>query len=145
VKEWSNNFNVEEFCMIAKDIEKGIVPEVNNKEQARSFSSFLQMLEDGQFHSELSDSLQELNANMNNHVLNYGQKAKGKISITIEFVLEKGVFDIVADFKSTPPKTKRARSIAWSTPNNNFTPENPRQMNLFGVRDVTSNTEIRKI
>ena len=40
---------------------------------------------------------------------------------------------------SNTPKTPRDRSIAWSTPSNNFTPENPRQGNLFGrPRDVTS-------
>lgn len=114
-------------------------------EDTRSFNSFVNMLEDGILHSELSDALRELNAGMNDHVHKTGNKAKAKMTIEIDFTLDKGVFDIVADYKIKLPKVKRARSVAWSTQGNNFTPQNPRQMQLFGVRDVTSNADIRSV
>ena len=108
-------------------------------EDARSFAQFLQMLEDGQLNADLSEALRNLNAAMNNHVQTFGGKCKGYITVKIDFALEKGVFDITADFQEKLPKAKRDRSIAWSTPGNNFTPENPRQMSLFAKpRDVTS-------
>lgn len=107
-------------------------------EDARSFVSFLTTLEDGMLNADLSKALQELNAAMNNHCQDFGGKSKGSLTIKLDFVLDKGVFDIFSDFKVSLPKTKRARTVAWSTPGNNFTPHNPKQMQLFGVRDVSS-------
>ncbi|CUW39701.1 conserved protein of unknown function [Magnetospirillum sp. XM-1] len=115
-------------------------------EEPRSFSTFIAMLEDGKLNADLSEALRDLNAAMNDHVIAFGGKPKGKMVISIDFTLEKGVFDIVADFKVAEPKVKRDRSIAWSTPGNNFSPENPRQMQLFGrVRDVTGDREVRSV
>lgn len=113
-------------------------PSPTNQEAAHSFTSFIAMLEDGQLHHDLSEALRDLNAKMNDHAVNSG-KAKGKLSLNIDFTLNKGVFDITSDFKVKEPQESRARSVAWSTQGNNFTPHNPRQMNLFGQpRDVTS-------
>ncbi len=110
--------------------------EVISNEAAKGFNSFLQTLEDGQFHNELSNELRDLNAEMNNHAINYGLAAKAKITITIDIVLKNGVFDIMADKKITPPKAPRQRSILWSTPGNNFTPQNPKQQDMF--KDVNA-------
>lgn len=100
-------------------------------EGTKSFAAFLNMLEDGKTHSDLSEHLRELNAAMNNAVLDRGGKAKGKLTLEVEFMLDKGVFEIQPSIKVKLPETKRNRTIAWSTPGNNFTPHNPRQMNLF--------------
>ncbi len=110
------------------------------KEEARSFSQFLLMLEDGGLNADLSEVLRDLNAHMNNHIMNYGGTPKGSITLKIDFALVKGVFDIKAKYSVTKPEADRPRSIAWSTPGNNFSPDNPRQMTLFpkAVRDVTS-------
>lgn len=121
---------------------------IETKEEARSFAAFIQMLEDGKLNADLSEALQELNAGMNDHVQTFGGKPKGKLVLTIDFALDKGVFDIVAAYKVTKPEVKRDRSIAWSTPGNNFSPENPRQMTLFGrVRDVGTgeSREVRSV
>lgn len=135
---------MDEFQSTTNDapVEKSVT-----RETTATFNQFLAMLEDGALHADLSEALRDINAEMNNHAQAYGRKAKGKMTITIDFLLDKGVFDIQADFKATLPKDKRPRSVAWSTPGNNFTPNNPKQMQLFGVRDVTSanNSEIRKV
>lgn len=112
--------------------------EATKKEDARSFNTFLLMLEDGALHADLSEALRELNAEMNNHAHITGGKSKGRLTLDIDFSLDGAVFEITSDFKLKLPKSKRARSVAWSTPGNNFTPNNPKQMTLFGVRDVTS-------
>lgn len=112
-------------------------------EGAKSFNSFLNTLEDGQFHAELTDELRELNAEMNNYALSYGLAAKGKISINIDVVLKNGIFEVVAKKKITNPEPPRVRSILWSTPGNNFTPQNPKQQDMF--RDVSANKAIRTV
>lgn len=108
----------------------------NSTEGARSFNSFLSALEDGQLHTDLSDELHDLNAEMNNHILDYGNKAKGKITLNIDFLLEKGAFVITSSYKITKPIAPRNMSVAYSTPGNNFTPFNPKQQDMF--KDVSS-------
>lgn len=108
---------------------------------AFTFGQFLQLLEDGEFHGELSDALQEINAKLSQHVLAYGGKPKGKLTITVDFTLDKGVFEITGDYTVKLPKAPRGKTVAWSTAENRFTPQNPKQMQLFGVRDVTPAAE----
>lgn len=104
-------------------------------EETRSFSQFVAALEDGQLHAELTDDLKRIAEECNNHQINYGGTAKAKMSLTIEFTLEKGVFEIKASCATKLPKPPRGRSIMWTTPENRFTPQNPRQGQLF--RDIT--------
>lgn len=111
------------------------MPEEKGQEQARSFTQFLAMLEDGELNAELSKELQTLNADMNNHAINFGSKAKGTISLNINIILEKGAFRVDTDFKVKKPKSPRLMSILWSTPGNNFTPHNPKQSDMF--KDVS--------
>lgn len=105
---------------------------------ARSFSQFIQMLDDGRFNAELTDALRQINAEMKNHAQIFGGKCRGALTLKVEFTFEKGYFEIAPSFDTKLPKVKRNPTIAWSTSGDEFTPENPKQMNLFGKpRDVT--------
>ncbi|MDA0780642.1 MAG: hypothetical protein PQ612_05870 [Rickettsiales bacterium] len=110
-----------------------------SNDSARSFTLFLATLEDGELNSELSQGLRQLSKKMNEHCINYGSKAKGKIKIEIDLILEKGCFDIRSKFKVTEPEAPRLRSIAWADKSYNLLPNNPRQNDMF--RDVN----VRKI
>lgn len=92
---------------------------------------FLSNLEDGAFVSKLTDEITDLNAAMNDFILDGAKKAKGKIVITIDLELSNGVFDIEAGAKITAPKSAPPRTVMWSTPNNDFSLEHPRQMSMF--------------
>lgn len=105
--------------------------EITNHSSPRSFANFLQTLEDGQLNNELSRDLQELSKDMNDHCLSFGSRAKGQISITIDFVLEKGVFDIMSAYKVKKPVAPRIRSIAWADRSHNLVPNNPKQTDMF--------------
>lgn len=100
-------------------------------EQTKSFASFLNMLEDGELHSDLSEKLRQICGDMENSAMENGGKAKAGLTINIEFLLDKGVFEIRSGYKIKMPEGKRQRTIAWATPGNNFSPNNPRQMNMF--------------
>lgn len=102
------------------------------REETRGFAWFLQQIQGGEFHQELSQQLRELNAALNQHVQDFGGKPKGKLKIEIAFELEKGVFRIDATSEMKSPKRPGAGCVMWSTPGNNFTPENPRQLSMFG-------------
>lgn len=111
--------------------------------EARMFSHFIQMLESGEFNAHLTEQLQEINAEMNNHVLNHGGATKAKLTIEIDFTLKDQIFEIVAASKTKMPKVRRKRTVAWSTPDNNFSPSNPRQMSMFNDVKSIENREIR--
>lgn len=101
-------------------------------EPTQAFHTFLTALEDGRFHSDLSEALRRINADLHDHLLAYGgKKSKGAMNIKIDFVLEKGVWDITADFTTKTPKVPRDRTVLWSTPGNNFARDNPRQIDMF--------------
>ncbi len=102
-----------------------------------TFAQFLQLMEDGELHGELSDHLQQINAALSQHVIDYGGKAKGKLTLTVNFTLNKGVFEITGGYTVKLPDKPRGQTVVWATPDNRFTPHNPRQMAMFGVRDVT--------
>jgi hypothetical protein len=120
----------------------------NDTYRCNTFAEFLAILNDGEFHQDLSKQLEELNAELNNAAADTGGKAKGRLTITLDFLLKGGVFEIDQDFTVKLPKVKRPSTVAWSTRDNHFTPQNPKQGALFGpreVRDVTVDAAVRTV
>lgn len=102
---------------------------------ARNFAAFLALVEEGRLHGDLSDGLVELIAALQEAAREGNGKAGGKLVLSLSFKLEGAVIEVNGDCKFDLPKTPRARSIFWATPENNLTRQNPRQGSLF--RDVT--------
>ncbi|MEH3107126.1 MAG: hypothetical protein PGN09_07550 [Sphingomonas fennica] len=103
---------------------------------AETFDVFVRMLEDGQLNRELSDELRKLAGEMANAAIDAGGKAKGKLTLTFDFALEGRIHTIASKYKIDLPVAKRAKSVMWSTEDGRFTPNNPHQGHLFGVREV---------
>lgn len=104
---------------------------------ANTFGDFVRMLSDGDFDRELTDVLQQLNQDMSNAAIEQGGKAKGKLVVTFDFALEGRVFAIGSKHKVDVPEPKRPKGIMWATQDGRFTPSNPQQGHLFGVREVS--------
>lgn len=114
----------------------------NSANDARSFAHFITCLEDGQLHAHLSAELQRLAGTLQQHASMHGGKPGGSMTIKLAFVTDdSGVFEIRADVKTTEPKMARPRSIMWTDHSDNLVPHNPRQMDMFRVRDVTRRTQ----
>ena len=103
---------------------------------ARSFDAFARMLEDGKLNADLSDALVRINQVLSNHVIDFGGVPKARLAVSIGFTLKGGIFEIESGFKITLPDAPRGRTIAWSTERGEFTPNNPQQGQLVGVRDA---------
>jgi hypothetical protein len=103
---------------------------------ARSFSTFLPLVENGQLHGDLSAELRDIVAALHDAAAERAGKAKAKLTLKLEFKLEDGVVTVSGDYDVALPKKARGRSIFWATPENYLTQQNPRQGSLF--RDVTS-------
>ena len=110
---------------------------------ANSFSDFVRFQEDGQLNAELTEALQSLAHDMMATAIESGGKAKGKMTLSFDFSLDGRVFSIGSKFKVDVPEAKRPKSVMWATEDGRFTPSNPFQGNLFGVREVRDHTGMR--
>jgi len=102
------------------------LPTMNN------FSHFLQSLEDGDVHRELTEILPKIAAALSNHMVEFGGKPKAKISLAVDIKLDGGVFEITASLDHKLPKPPRGKTVLWTDGQNRFTAANPRQMQMFG-------------
>jgi hypothetical protein len=110
---------------------------------ANSFVDFVRFLEDGQFDRELTEVLRQMASDMSNNAIDSGGKAKGKLTLTFNFALEGRVFSIASKHKVDLPEPARPKSVMWSTEDGRFTPSNPNQGQLFGVREIGGHTGFR--
>lgn len=110
-----------------------------------TMTDLVHMLNDGQFNADCADNLKSFAADMEERGCDSGKKVKGKIALTIEVEREHdGVYFFTPQLKLTLPPENHGRTIGWVTEDNRFTPNKPRQGNLFGtVRDVSTSHEVR--
>lgn len=113
---------------------------------AHSLADFIRMQEDGQFDADVAFELNELAGDLEELAEATGQgKLKAQLQITVDIVRDPaGFYVFSANHKIKRPVEKRKQSVGWVTEDNKFTPNKPRQGNLFGtVRDVTPRREVR--
>lgn len=103
-----------------------------------TLGEFVRSLEDGQFDADCYTAIRDLAAEMQQHAWQNGGKAKGKVSLSIEFAQEGTLTEIKASFKVTKPEFKRPKSVMWATEDHRFTRTRPGQGQLFGIRDVSA-------
>lgn len=108
-----------------------------------TMGEFVRSLEDGQFDADCYEAIKALSAAMHEHAWNNGGKAKGKVTITLDFAQEGGVTEIKANFKVSQPEAKRPKSSMWSTEDHRMTRTRPGQAQLFGIRDVSGAAGLR--
>lgn len=110
-------------------------------------SDLIFMLGDGQFNADCAEKLKDFAAEMETLGGDTGAKVKGKITVSIEVEREAdGVYFFTPQIKLALPPERHARTIGWVTAENRFTPNQPRQGNLFGtVREVSPARVIREV
>lgn len=110
----------------------------SKEEGARSFAHFLQQIDEGGLHADLSDEVKRVTKELTGFVDTYGAVAKGTMTIVLSFKAERnGTIAVDGEIKTKLPKAKRAGSVFWATAGNNLSPQNPRQQSL-PLREVTS-------
>ncbi len=105
------------------------------------------MLNDGEFNSACAEKLKIFAANLEEIGCDTGKKIKGKITLSIDVEREAdGIYFFTPQIKLTTPTEKHGRTIGWVTEDNRFTPNKPRQGNLFGtVREVSQARVVRDV
>ena len=105
------------------------------------------MLNDGQFNADCAHKLKAFAEDMEERGCDTGKKIKGKLTLTVEVEREHdGVYFFTPQIKFTLPAEQHGRTIGWVTEDNRFTPNKPRQGNLFGtVREVSTARTVREV
>lgn len=105
-----------------------------------TLGEFFDSLEEGQFSADLYGEIRKLADKLQEHAQYNSGKAKGKVSITAEFVQEAALTKIKVSYKVTPPEAPRLTSIMWPTDDGRLSRRQPRQEQLFGIRDAAART-----
>lgn len=107
---------------------------------ANTLADFVRMIENGQFDADVATALRDLAEYMEEMYAATGSKLKADVTIKIGFTRDPdGFYRLSGDFSVKKPKLPRKSSLAWLTPDNLFTPNQPNQGVLFGtVRDVSA-------
>lgn len=115
-----------------KAVDGGHVPGACN-----TLGDFMRSLEDGQFDADTYAAIKRLSAALTATAMSNGGKAKGKVTITLDFEQEGSVTQIKSAFKVTQPEARRPKSVMWKTDDNRLSRSRPGHGELFGIRDVT--------
>ena len=104
----------------------------DNVRRLMTFDQFIKALNGGVVNEDLSDMLRKMSEELHNHNMTHGaKKSKGSITLKVDFTLDGGIFEIVAKTTEKHPEVPRPRSVLWATPENYFTLNNPRQIDMF--------------
>lgn len=103
----------------------------------RTADQILAQFDNGQFLHDFLLEHQELVIAMHTHQMAHGGKAKGKVVITLDYILGKQLtITAEADAKFTKPKTPKAAATLWTTAEGELTPQNPQQTTMQFIRDA---------
>ena len=107
----------------------------------RTFTDTIGALRFGTLSDELTDKLRDLVATC------AATGRNGALTLTLQLKPGKGgQIEVFDEIKVKLPKEEKGSSLMFATPENNLQREDPRQLQLDGLRTVDMNTgEIRKV
>ena len=106
------------------------------QEGARSFTRFMDLLDDGRAVPVISQQLQKLLVELKEQAEKNNTDKRGLLVLKLAFeVNEVGQVDVVYQCDTKAPTEKHGRSVYWLTEGANITADNPKQQRL-PLRDV---------
>lgn len=106
--------------------------------ELRTADQILAMPDNGDFLAQFMADHQELIISMHQAQMDHGGNAKGSFTIKVDYVLDRTLsLKVQAEAAIKKPKKPRASATLWTTADGMLTPQNPKQMSMFDVRDVT--------
>jgi len=116
------------------------------EEGPRDFAVFLRQVADGQCLIDLSSELHELMLTLREEAATSKDGVNGSLSLELKFKVEgNGVVGNTYLIKRKEPAKRRPNSVFWLTGGGNLTAQNPRQLQIPTVRDVTPTSEEREV
>ena len=113
------------------------MPEVSMDRQISNFSQLIVAIENGAINHELSEAIREINARLNQIVIENGGKPTAELTLKLKFKLDSGMIELVPDVITKLPKVPRSKNVFFCTPGNLLTKHDPRQTEMK-FRDVNA-------
>lgn len=111
--------------------------------EVRGLDQILALADNGQYLPTLLQDNQDLVAEIVIHSQAYGTKAKGKLTLTIEYSTDRyGQIDMTVEHKMVAPSAPKSKAVAWATEVGGLTVANPNQRTME-IRDVGGRRELR--
>ena len=104
----------------------------------------INMLEEGQFGSDVHEAIADLLAHLNDVSKETNGKAKGSVTIKLDFTKEDNALRIASNFTVKKPDMPRPKSIMWTDERHNLTMFPPNQMQMFGMRSIGGSGGLRR-
>lgn len=116
----------------------GAEKSVEKEEGPRSFAVLIQKLgDDGEVERELSEELHQLVKTCRRTAQATGAKVKAKITLSLDLTVDHtGPVIVKPDIVVKPPKRRRADAAFFLTKGLNLSADNPKQMEMPGLRQV---------
>lgn len=111
---------------------------------ATTGGDIINILEGGQFGEDFHEAMRDLFAVLNDVAKETNGKAKGGVTIKLDFVKEGQALKVASKFTVKKPEMPRAPSIVWTDQHNNLTMFPPNQMQMFGMRSVGGSGGLRR-
>lgn len=117
-----------------------------NEHMVRDFAVLLSQLSGGELRDEVNEKVLSTMATLFEHAKLTNRKAKGSVSLKVEFEVEpNGLATILGDVDTKVPKPLRSTDHFYTDEGGGFCRNNPRQMNL-PIRDVAqSDKPVREV
>lgn len=108
-----------------------------SKEGPRAFARFVEALGQGDAHREMSEELHILGNRLQDEALGRDRKVKGELVVTFKFTAHPNGM-VATDYviKRKDPTKSTTPGVMWLTKGGNLSPENVRQPELPGIREV---------
>lgn len=104
--------------------------------EIRGLDQTLALADNGQYLPTLLQENDELISDIVSYSQAFGAKAKGKLTITIEYSTDRfGQIEISVEHKITVPKQPKAKATAWTADGGGLTVANPNQR-AMEIREV---------
>ena len=111
--------------------------------EIRGLDNTLALADNGQYLPLLLQENDALIAEVVSFSQAFGTKAKGKLSLTVEYMVDRfGQIEIAVEHKISTPKPPKAKATAWTADGGGLTVANPNQR-AMEIREVGGRRELR--
>lgn len=105
----------------------------------KNFQLFLLSIDGGRFHSQLTNDLEEIVAQLKAHKEQYGGSPSATLNLQLKLSQNGDIVDVVPTRKVTMPAPVFNRSSYYATDKNRLSRQNPNQVDMFAPQEVKEN------
>ena len=106
--------------------------------ETSDITDLIQRIDDGTLYANLQDDLTALVAALRRHVALGNKDAKARLGLVLEFRFDGKLVEVLPTTSLKLPRPANGKGVFWTTKDNRLSPQNPAQLELGGVRDVST-------